>query len=446
MSKKIYISAGHGFNGDPGAVNGSRKESDDNLSLSIAVEHEAKSRGYMTRMARTVKNLSPGIDRVADAKNWGADCYIEIHRNAGVASANGFEVWTSRNPTAASTKLAEVLYKRLEPLWNSNPKRGIKKNTGNVNRLESLNPHMPCVLTEHGFVSNSNDNAKFDGSLIAQAKAIVDGLDEIYGKQSGNADNSGLTAIAGKSIATIEQMRAYIQRINPNAPDLASIYIAEGEAEGIRGDIAFAQSCLETGNFKFSGGTAVTLEQNNFCGMGVVSLGVKGNSYRTPQDGIRAQIQHLKAYTNELPLVNPLVVPTEGESRFKYVQRGCAPYAEWLGQKENPNGLGWAVGAGYGAKILSILQSIVGAGVDIGGSEPLPFTPYTVRITADALNVRIRAGVNHAVTGVKVKFREVYTIVEESHGADSDGKMIRWGRLKSGAGWIAVEGYTVRAG
>ncbi|MCL1903980.1 MAG: N-acetylmuramoyl-L-alanine amidase [Oscillospiraceae bacterium] len=264
MSKKIYISAGHGFNGDPGAVNGSRKESDDNLALSVAVEQEAKSRGYATKMARTVKNLSPGIDRVADAKNWGADCYIEIHRNAGVASANGFEVWTSRNPSAASAKLAEVLYKHLEPRWNSNPKRGIKKNNGNVDRLESLNPHMPCVLTEHGFVSNSSDNAKFDSTLIAQAKAIVDGLDEIYGKQSGNADNS------------------------------------------------------------------------------------------------------------------------------------------------------------------------------------VPFSPYTVRVTVDTLNVRIRAGVNHAATGVKVKFKEVYTIVEEADGADTDGKVIRWGRLKSGAGWIALTGYTVR--
>ena len=104
----------------------------------------------------------------------------------------------------------------------------------------------------------------------------------------------------------------------------------------------------------------------------------------------------------------------------------------------------WAVGAGYGAKILSILQAIIGAGVNIGGSEPVPFSPYTVRVTVDTLNVRIRAGVNHAATGVKVKFKEIYTIVEEADGVDSDGKMIRWGRLKSGAGWIAVEGYTER--
>ena len=109
-----------------------------------------------------------------------------------------------------------------------------------------------------------------------------------------------------------------------------------------RGDIAFAQSCLETGNFTFSG-SAVTLSQNNFCGMGVTSNGMKGNSFGTPQLGIRAQVQHLKAYASTDALKNACIDP-----RFKYVTRGCAEYAEWLGQKENPAGKGWAAGAGYG--------------------------------------------------------------------------------------------------
>ena len=35
--------------------------------------------------------------------------------------------------------------------------------------------------------------------------------------------------------------------------DMVPLYLSEGEAEGVRGDVAFAQSCLETGNFMFSG-------------------------------------------------------------------------------------------------------------------------------------------------------------------------------------------------
>lgn len=75
----------------------------------------------------------------------------------------------------------------------------------------------------------------------------------------------------------------------------------------------------------------------------------------TPQFGIRAQVQHLKAYASTVDLKNKCVDP-----RFKYVTRGCAEYVEWLGQKENPDGRGWAAGAGYGAKIITILNAMIG--------------------------------------------------------------------------------------
>ena len=74
----------------------------------------------------------------------------------------------------------------------------------------------------------------------------------------------------------------------------------------------------------------MTLSQNNFCGMGVTQNGVKGNSFATPQLGIRAQIQHLKAYASTEPLKQDCI-----DTRFRYVQRGCAPYVEWLGIQEN---------------------------------------------------------------------------------------------------------------
>ena len=98
---------------------------------------------------------------------------------------------------------------------------------------------------------------------------------------------------------------SYIRRVNLQVPakviDMLPFYLSEGQAEGVRGDIAFAQSCIETGNFGFKG-SAVTLDQNNFAGIGVTSNGMKGNSWATPQLGIRAQVQHLKAYGSVDPL------------------------------------------------------------------------------------------------------------------------------------------------
>lgn len=230
----------------------------------------------------------------------------------------------------------------------------------------NLNPTADGVIVSHreghsrGIASNHGDpehlwnqlNMGYTMNTFRQAvkTAMAD---------SGTSEaTDGCTKIMGTAAATAAQMEGYIKAVNPSVAksvlSMIPLYLSEGKAEGVRGDIAFAQSCLETGNFAFSG-SAVTLDQNNFCGMGVTSSGMKGNSFDTPQLGIRAQIQHLKAYASTGALVNPCIDP-----RFKYVTRGAAPYVEWLGSKENPKGVGWATGAGYGAKILAILKKIVG--------------------------------------------------------------------------------------
>ena len=167
--------------------------------------------------------------------------------------------------------------------------------------------------------------------------------------------------IMGTPQASIEQMRAYIKKkVNPQVSDsvtkMISLYITEGTAEGVRGDIAFAQSCLETGNFTFAG-SAVTLDQNNFCGLGVNITGKKGCSFKTAKEGIRAQIQHLQAYACTDRLKQKCIDP-----RYTYVSRGCAEYVEHLGIQENPKGQGWAAGKNYGTQIIEILNAILSTG------------------------------------------------------------------------------------
>ena len=138
------------------------------------------------------------------------------------------------------------------------------------------------------------------------------------------------TLIMGSSECSATQLAKYLLKYNPNAKafalEFANLYIEEGVFESVRGDVAFAQACKETHFFIFDMGTAVTFDQNNFCGMGVTQKGMKGNSFATPREGIRAQIQHLKAYASTLPLYNDCVDP-----RFNLVKRGVAPYVEDLG-------------------------------------------------------------------------------------------------------------------
>ena len=62
------------------------------------------------------------------------------------------------------------------------------------------------------------------------------------------------------------------------------------------------------------------------------------------------------------------------------------------------------------------------------------FSPYKVKITADVLNIRKGAGTNYGINGT-IKDKGVYTIV-----AEADGKgATKWGKLKSGAGWISLD-------
>ena len=74
-----------------------------------------------------------------------------------------------------------------------------------------------------------------------------------------------------------------------------------------------------------------------------------------------------------------------------------------------------------------------------GGSGSQGFTAYTVQVTVSDLNIRSGPGTNNASKGF-IK-PGVYTIVEESSGQGAT----KWGRLKSGAGWISLD-YVKRLG
>lgn len=62
------------------------------------------------------------------------------------------------------------------------------------------------------------------------------------------------------------------------------------------------------------------------------------------------------------------------------------------------------------------------------------FTPYIVRVTVNALNIRSGPGTNCGITGTIIG-SGVFTITEERTGQGA----ALWGKLKSGAGWIALD-------
>lgn len=230
-------------------------------------------------------------------------------------------------------------------------------------------------------------NAKADGSSYKANVSIADleGKAGTYNLKVGVEAKSGVITkdkrttvvkmkteipvggyqIMGTTSVTVEQMMNYYKKYatypafyeSTDAPTLkkfCQFYLTECEAEGVRAEVAFTQAMKETNFLRYGGD--VKIAQFNFAGLGAVGGGAAGASFSSVKIGIRAQIQHLKAYASTEPLKQACV-----DGRFDLVKpRGCAAIVEWLGIKENPQKKGWATDPGYGNDIVKRIQILKG--------------------------------------------------------------------------------------
>lgn len=394
----VVLDPGHGGS-DSGAVGYGLQEKD--LCLKIAYYCKAKLEEYshvevyMTRTADTTSNIAARVEYAA-TKN--PDIFVCIHINAGGGS--GAEVYYPNGnyiPAIGTEgkELAEIIQKKLVALGLYD--RGILiRNTENGSEYPDGSPQdylgviqrskragFPAVLIEHGFVDNAHDAAllasesklKEMGEADALSIAEYYGLskDGSYGTRQTIADqirqayeggtNKQLTPIMGAPSTSVDRMVRYY-KANATFPDyykehdaeiaqysdplriFCQIYYDEAKAEGVDPGVAFAQAMMETGFLRF--GNDVKIEQYNFCGLGATGNGEPGNSFSSVRMGVRAQIQHLKAYASLDALNRAQVDP-----RFAFVIRGSAEYVEYLGIQENPFGKGWATGKDYGYNIVN---------------------------------------------------------------------------------------------
>lgn len=193
-------------------------------------------------------------------------------------------------------------------------------------------------------------------------KDLSNGI-RMYGPWSAVKAKAAAHEIMGTSSVTVDQMVSYYNKrytfpadtYRDKGADSAEAFFKilkeEAEAEGVRADVLFAQVMLETGGLTFGGD--VQASQCNFGGLGAVGGGAAGETYADVRTGLRAQVQHLKAYASTEGLNNACV-----DTRFQYVSRGTARYVEWLAIPQNPYGKGWAADADYGTKLLRIMDSL----------------------------------------------------------------------------------------
>ena len=136
--------------------------------------------------------------------------------------------------------------------------------------------------------------------------------------------------------------------------EFAGIVYDEAVAEGVSPELVFVQSMKETGWLQYGGD--VEVDQFNFAGIGAVGGGAAGADFPDVRTGIRAQVQHLRAYADPSASADSLAYPVV-DPRFSYVRKGAAPVVEYLGIQENPNHTGWAAARGYGYDLVSMLNA-----------------------------------------------------------------------------------------
>ena len=320
----IGINAGHTTSGAGSGAVGLFKESEHTRYIALVLAAKLKAAGVEVvdcTIDQAVSQEAYLEQVVALANRQNLDWFISIHFNASVNhEGRGVEVYTYegrqyQDALDICNNIAKLGF----------PNRGVKAGTG---LYVIKKTKAKSMLIEVCFCDNQADTELYVAVTIDK---VIDAIYNAIYPYTVTPLTGEETPIMGKTIATADQLRVYLMANNPQAANyshLPEIYLEEGDAEGVRGDGAFIQACKETGFFRFGGD--VKPDQYNYAGLGATG-GIPGLSFPDDRIGVRAQIQHLKAYGSTEPLNNACVDP-----RYKYVTKGCAPAFEQLSGK-------WAV-------------------------------------------------------------------------------------------------------
>jgi hypothetical protein len=175
---------------------------------------------------------------------------------------------------------------------------------------------------------------------------------------------NGTTSLVGPSALAPDEIAAWFRATGGRTEiagisieELAAIYVEEGAAAGVRGDIAFAQSIIETGSFNIIG-------PNNFAGLGACDSCASMTVFPTPRDGVRAQMQHLRNYADATSRSDGLTHPpspywyghdpaTAASNFDTFFAKGWAPTWEEMGAGN------WATDPDYAGKVLAVYDRML---------------------------------------------------------------------------------------
>ncbi|KAF3891200.1 MULTISPECIES: hormogonium tapered terminus morphoprotein TftA [Nostocales] len=275
-------------------------------------------------------------------------------RDFAVGIAEGLVSWSREVNSATATEPEQATYQAIHININGQnySEQGILIN-GNayipvdlVDRLRidlSKAPNVRRVTYRRVVYVKAVELREFSIAISWEATSRTLSLRSILQICPGQIDR-----IMSHGNASEVQLQIFLRNNNENAivqfPDLPKLYREEAAIEGVNYDIAFCQMCLETEFLQFGGD--IRSEQNNFAGLGTIGGGTEAASFGSARIGVRAHIQHLKAYASLEPLVQEVVDP-----RFRFVTRGIASTVDQLSGR-------WSADLDYGNKIVAMLKRL----------------------------------------------------------------------------------------
>jgi hypothetical protein len=321
----------------------------------------------VTRNANRIAEMGTQIDEVnariavlvgqiTETKSLLDATRAEIARYRGIVRARAAFIYTH-----ASSPEMLLDIPRVQDI-SSGKQYARSATNADANTIADLTRSADLLDTRLHDLEKSRDDQQQLVDTMQRAKAALEAEND---RQKKLLDTAGSITVMGDSVLTGEQIAAWFKARgvryqlsgDTTIAELADLFVEEGKAEHVRGDIAFAQSILETGSFGRS-------LDNNYGGIGACDSCKGEIAFPTPRDGVRGQIQMLENYADPGSRAANLANPP---SPFIYGSdpvAAAAAYDSFFAKGRVPtwNLMGngnWATASGYAPRVLSIYFEMV---------------------------------------------------------------------------------------
>lgn len=248
-------------------------------------------------------------------------------------------------------------------------------------------------------------------------------------------ETSGTQASAFKNLSEAD----VIAKVGP-------LFTANQKNSGILASVSLAQFILESGygkselaqNANNCFGMKKSLSGNTWSGSSWDGKSIYTKKTQEEENGmmitITANFRKYGCVEDSITDHSAYLLGAKNGSAFRYNGlKGCTDYKKAVQIIKDG---GYATSSTYIRNLCSIIERWNLTKYDATVSTaPADSCPFLVRVSINDLNIRKGAGTNYARTG-KYTGKGVFTIVEVKSGT---GSAKGWGRLKSGAGWIALD-------